>query len=40
MIGSNEALLQKYGKGKIPENVGVITTVVYRAAAEFPESWK
>ena len=28
MIGSNEALLQKYGKGKIPENVGVITTDV------------
>lgn len=28
MIGSNEALLQKYGKGKIPENVAVITTDV------------
>ncbi len=29
MIGSNEALLQKYGgKGKIPANVGVITTDV------------
>ena len=28
MIGSNEALLQKDGKGKIPENVGVITTDV------------
>lgn len=28
MIGSNEALLQKYGTGKIPENVGVITTDV------------
>ena len=28
MIGSNEALLQKYGKGNIPENVGVITTDV------------
>ena len=28
MIGSNEALLQKYGKGKIPENVVVITTDV------------
>lgn len=28
MIGANEALLQTYGKGKIPENVGVITTDV------------
>ena len=29
MIGSNEALLQKFGgAGKIPENVGVITTDV------------
>ena len=28
MIGANEALLQKYGAGKIPENVGVITTDV------------
>lgn len=28
MIGANEALLQKYGKGSIPENVGVITTDV------------
>ena len=28
MIGANEALLQKYGKGNIPENVGVITTDV------------
>lgn len=28
MIGANEALVQQYGKDKIPENVGVITTDV------------
>lgn len=28
MIGSNEALLAEFGKGKIPENYGVITTDV------------
>lgn len=28
MIGANEALLQKYGRGNIPEDVGVITTDV------------
>lgn len=28
MIGANEALLAQYGKGNIPENVGVITTDV------------
>ena len=28
MIGANEALLSEYGKGKIPKNVGVITTDV------------
>lgn len=28
MIGANEALLAEYGKGKIPEDVGVITTDV------------
>lgn len=28
MIGANEALIAEYGKGNIPENVGVITTDV------------
>ena len=28
MIGANEALLAEFGKGKIPENYGVITTDV------------
>lgn len=34
MIGANEALLAEYGKGKIPENVGVITTDVTQQQLE------
>lgn len=34
MIGSNEALIAKYGRGKIPENIGVITADVTKQQLE------
>lgn len=34
MIGSNEALISKYGRGKIPENIGVITADVTKQQLE------